>query len=80
MTHKYKNIIGEEVDIDKLQNAELVKLYKLFQKYFHVVNDMLSLQHVKNDKKFSDYVSNIAETKDALKYAIQQRKLRIADY
>jgi hypothetical protein len=74
----YKNIKGQEIDVDSLSSSLLVKQYRLFSSYYLVLKGMLSKQHIAQDKDFCDYVSSIGAVRDVLRTVCKERNLRLS--
>ena len=75
----YKNYKGEDVDIGKLSNRDLVLLYRFFQKFSNSIEATLVTLENK-DTSFGNYVLNMVSTRDVLKAEIKSRKIKLSHY
>ena len=71
----YKNHKNEDVLIPKLEDRELVVLYKWFQKYHSIIAKINT-----EDKDYNKYITQMYSIKDGLKKEITKRKLKLNGY
>lgn len=72
---QYKNKLGYDVDIEKMEDKELVHSYKFFQNYYKSLEKLLNDEYVVRDRSYVNYISSIKNIRDSLKYEVQSRKL-----
>lgn len=78
MIDKYITGDGRDVYISKLDNRELLKLYKYFMDYTRKIREVIkSSEEVKRDKTYMAFADDMTAIKEAMKEEIKHRSLRI---
>lgn len=72
---KYKSGSGKEVIIEKLDNIELIKLYKFFMEYVRKIKKIIAIsKNIEIDKNYIKFYEDMVSIKEGIKNEIKKRK------
>ena len=74
----YKNHKGEDVDISKLSDKDLVLSHRWYQKYCKIIAKVCLDNS--DDIQYNDYATSVVVIRDALRSEIVSRKLKMSLY